>query len=143
MAQQKRKLRPVPPSDAGSQRKLSKERRFSKTDLGKYTIAWNALPHFVSFGNQKNFQFFTQSLKDEFPDGFEPDEEWYRSFRAKAILFRSVHKLVRTAKFPAYQATFGQSSSCSDTRRLRAQFVISASRSTTRSRLRRRSISDF
>ena len=63
--------------------------------------AWNGLPHFVSFGNQKNFQFFMQSLKDDFPDGFVPDEACYRSFIAKAILFRSVQKLVRTAKVEA------------------------------------------
>lgn len=81
-----------------------KDRRFSKTDLAKYLNAWNGLPHLVSFGNQKNFQFFMQALKEEHPDGFTPDAEWFRAFIAKAILFRTVHALVRAAKFPAYQA---------------------------------------
>lgn len=45
-----------------------------------------------------------QSLKEEHPDGFEPDAEWYRAFIAKAIVFRAVQAMVRAAKFPAYQA---------------------------------------
>lgn len=81
-----------------------KDRRFSKTDLAKYLNTWNGLPHLVSFGNQKNFQFFMQWLKDAHPDGLEPDGVWYRAFIAKAILFRSVQKMVRAAKFGAYQA---------------------------------------
>ncbi|HZT26472.1 MAG TPA: AIPR family protein [Pseudolabrys sp.] len=81
-----------------------KERRFSKTDLAKYLNAWDGLPHQVSFGNQKNFQFFMQSLKDEHPDGFEPDVGWYKAFIAKAILFRTVQSIVRAQKFAAYQA---------------------------------------
>ena len=54
-----------------------KERRFSKTDMAKYLNAWEGQAHQVSFGNQKNFQFFMQSLKDEYPVGFEPDAAWY------------------------------------------------------------------
>jgi hypothetical protein len=81
-----------------------KERRFSKTDLAKYLNAWDGLPHLVSCGSQKNFQFFMQALKDERADGFAPDEAWYKTFIAKAIVFRSVQNLVRRARFPAYQA---------------------------------------
>ena len=81
-----------------------KERRFSKTDLAKYLNAWNGFPHFVSFGNQKNFQFFMQSLKGDHPEGFEPDAAWYKAFIAKAIVFRTVQKRVRAVKFAAYQA---------------------------------------
>lgn len=81
-----------------------KDRRFSKTDLAKYLNAWNGLPHQVSFGNQKNFQSFMQGLKDQHPDGFLPDEEWYKAFIAKAIVFRTVQAIVRARKFSAYQA---------------------------------------
>ena len=81
-----------------------KDRRFSKTDLAKYLNAWNGQPHLVSFGNQKNFQFLMQSLKDEYPDGFEPDAGWFKAFIVKVILFRVAQKIVRAAKFPAYQA---------------------------------------
>jgi hypothetical protein len=58
----------------------------------------------VSFGNQKNFQSFMQSLKEQYPDGFVPDEEWYRAFIAKAIVFRTTQALVKARKFSAYQA---------------------------------------
>jgi len=81
-----------------------KERRFSKTDLAKYLNVWDQLPHHVSFGNQKNFEFFMQSLKEQYPGGFVPDEEWYRAFIAKAIVFRTTQTLVKARKFSAYQA---------------------------------------
>ena len=81
-----------------------KELRFSKADLAKYIHAWDGLPHLVSLGNQKNFQSFMQGLKDQYPDGFTPDENWYRKLIAKAIVFRTVLALVRAGKFPAYQA---------------------------------------
>ena len=81
-----------------------KDRRFSKTDLAKYLNAWNGLPHQVSFGNQKNFQSFMQALKEQHPDGYVPDEEWFRSFIAKAILFRATQAIIKAHKFPAYQA---------------------------------------
>jgi len=81
-----------------------KERRFSKTDLAKYLNAWEGQAHQVSFGNQKNFQFFMQCLKDEYPDGFEPDTAWYKEFIAKAILFRATQSIVKAKKFAAFQA---------------------------------------
>jgi hypothetical protein len=85
-------------------RETPKDRRFSKTDLAKYLNAWKGSPHLVSFGSQKNFQYFMQSLKDDAPEGFLPDQSWYRAFIAKAILFRSVQKITKSQKFPAYQA---------------------------------------
>jgi hypothetical protein len=81
-----------------------KQRRFSKTDLAKYLNAWGGRPDLVSFGNQKNFQSFMQGLKEQYPDGFEPDESWFRASIAKAILFRAVQGIVKAGKFPAYQA---------------------------------------
>ena len=81
-----------------------KSRRFSKTDLAKYLNAWDGLPHLVSFGNQKNFQFFMQALKEKHPEGWLPDSGWYKAFIAKAIIFRATHAAVKAAKFPAYQA---------------------------------------
>lgn len=93
---------------AGQKRRFAqetpKERRFSKTDLAKYLNAWEGHAHQVSFGNQKNFQFFMQVLKDEHPDGFEPDAVWFKAFVAKAILFRATLSIVRAKKFAAFQA---------------------------------------
>jgi hypothetical protein len=81
-----------------------KERAFAKTDLAKYLNAWNGLPHLVSYGSQKNFQYFMQTLKDEHADGFIPDEKWYREFTAKLIIFRTTQEIVKRQKFAAYQA---------------------------------------
>jgi AIPR protein len=85
-------------------RETPKDRRFSKTDLAKYLNAWSGAPHLVSYGSQKNFQYFMQSMKDSHPEGFLPDENWYKAFIAKTILFRSVQKIAKSQKFPAYQA---------------------------------------
>ena len=49
-------------------------------------------------------QHFMQQLKQDHPQGFTPDAIWYRAFIAKLILFRSIQRVVKTAKFPAYQA---------------------------------------
>ncbi len=81
-----------------------KQRRFSKTDLAKTLNSWAGRPDLVSYGNQKNFQHFMQSLKQDHPDGFVPDENWYRAFVAKMILFRTVQDVVKAIRFPAYQA---------------------------------------
>src|SRR5262249_44848121 len=81
-----------------------KARRFSKTDLAKYLTAWEGFPHQVSFGNQKNFQSFMQKLKEQYPDGYVPDEKWFRTFIAKIIVFRTTQAIVKARKFPAYQA---------------------------------------
>lgn len=81
-----------------------KNRRFSKTDLAKTLNTWAGRPDLVSYGNQKNFQHFMQQLKQDHPDGFVPDASWYRAFIAKTLLFRAVHDVVKSAKFPAYQA---------------------------------------
>jgi AIPR protein len=62
------------------------------------------LPHLVSYGGQKNFQYFMQSLKDEHAGGFIPDENWYKDFIAKAIIFKTTQEIVKKQKFPAYQA---------------------------------------
>ena len=80
------------------------ERRISKTDVAKYLNAWGGFPHLVSYGNQKNFQYFMQRLKEEYPGGFEPDSNWYKALIGKAIVFRTAQKIVRSKKFPAYQA---------------------------------------
>jgi AIPR protein len=43
-------------------------------------------------------------MKEQYPTGFSPDVEWYRSFIAKAIVFRSAQDIVKARKFAAYQA---------------------------------------
>jgi hypothetical protein len=43
-------------------------------------------------------------IKEQYPEGFSPDETWYKAFIGKAILFRTVQAIVKARKFPAYQA---------------------------------------
>jgi hypothetical protein len=81
-----------------------KDRVFAKTDLAKYLNAWNGLPYLVSYGSQKNFQYFMQALKDEHAAGFIPDEKWFRTFIAKLIIFRTTQDIIKLQKFAAYQA---------------------------------------
>ncbi|MBG6080831.1 AIPR family protein [Rubrivivax gelatinosus] len=85
-------------------RETPKERRFSKTDLAKFLNTWEGYPHQVSFGGQKNFQFFMQRLKERHPDGFVPDEPWFHRLVAIAVMHRALTKVVRGIGFPAYQA---------------------------------------
>jgi hypothetical protein len=95
-------------SDAAAVRRFlleaPKDRVFTKTDLAKCLNAWNCRPHLVSHGSQKNFHHFMQALRDEYSNGFRPDEKWYRDFIAKLIIFRTAQDLVKAQKFAAYQA---------------------------------------
>lgn len=74
------------------------QQRFSKTDLAKYINAWDHKPHLVSYGAQKNFDYFMQGLRvGQFPD-WTPDEAYYRRLIALAILWRAGHAVVRREK---------------------------------------------
>ncbi len=45
-----------------------------------------------------------QRLKERYPDGYVPDEAWFRRLVAIAIMHRALTKVVRGIGFPAYQA---------------------------------------
>ena len=75
---------------------------FTKTDLAKYENTWDQLPFQVSEGAQKNFHKFMLRLKDR--KGFVPDEAYYQSLIAKAILFRQTEKLVQKQQYGGYRA---------------------------------------
>ncbi|MGM4889903.1 AIPR family protein [Tardiphaga sp. 11_C7_N12_6] len=81
-----------------------RERRLSKTDLAKYLNAWDGFPHLVSYGNQKNFQFFMQAMKERKSPSAELDQTWFKALIAKGLIFRAVQSIVKSRKFPAYQA---------------------------------------
>ena len=79
-----------------------KQRRLSKLDVARYLAAWSGQPYRVCLGGQKNFQYFMQRLKNEPPP--PPDTEWFKRLVAIGILYRSVERIVRAMKFPAYGA---------------------------------------
>ena len=72
-----------------------KRQRFAKTDLAKFINVWRGKPHIVSRGAQKNFADFARFIGSEWnlqADAF--NEMYYREVVAKAIVFRSVERLV-------------------------------------------------
>ena len=82
-----------------------KKQVFTKTDLAKFLNVWREKPHVVSGGAQKNFADFAASIGREWnsnSDGF--NEMFYREAVAKAIVFRSVEKLV--TEQPWYQGGY-------------------------------------
>lgn len=85
-------------------RETPKDRRFSKTDLAKALSGWEGHPDEVSYGNQKNFQFFMQRLRDNRESLSRLDEAWFRRLITLIILLRAVQKMVKKEKFSAYQA---------------------------------------
>jgi hypothetical protein len=80
------------------------QRRFTKPEVAKYLNAWDQKPNLVSYGNQKNFDYFMQGLIAGKSGDWAPDQTYYRQLIAKAILYRAVQKIVRGEKFPAHQA---------------------------------------
>jgi len=83
---------------------IPSSRKITKTDLAKFLNAWDRNPHLVSFGSQNNFERFMERFAygedGEMP---LPDVATYKQMIAKAIVFKTVQKLVRPM-FPAFQA---------------------------------------
>lgn len=67
----------------------------TKTDLAKFENSYRCLPHVVSLGAQKNFAELAKAIGGEWGkrEGHF-DEVWFRRLIAKAIIFRSIEKLV-------------------------------------------------
>ena len=78
---------------------------FTKTDLAKFVNVWREKPDIVSRGAQKNFADFASfigSQWDKRPDSF--NEMYYREAVAKAVIFKSVERLVTDQ--PWYQGGY-------------------------------------
>ena len=78
-------------------------RKITKTDLAKYINTWDQKPDVVSLGSQKNFMLFMELVEDKETQNSLPDLVFFKRTIAKAIFFKTVHKLVRQM-FPAFQA---------------------------------------
>lgn len=72
-----------------------------KTDLAKFENSWRQLPYVVSMGAQKNFIIFAEYVGKEWgEDGHLFDNDYYfREFISRAILFKSVEKLISAAEW--------------------------------------------
>lgn len=80
-------------------------RKLTKTDLAKYVVAWEGKPDVVSLGAQKCFDRFMAATPsaDEGGAATALDSPAYKAMVAKAIIYKSVQKLVR----PMFQAFQG------------------------------------
>ena len=68
---------------------------FTKTDLAKFENSWSGKPEIVSLGAQKNFAEFARQLGNRWKKSeSEFGEVWYKRMIAKAIIFRSLERLV-------------------------------------------------
>ena len=72
-----------------------KRQRFAKTDLAKFINVWRGKPDIVSKGAQKNFADFAGYIGSNWKGPANAfNEMYYRDAVAKAIVFRSVERLV-------------------------------------------------
>jgi len=69
---------------------------FTKTDLAKFENSWRCKPHIVSYGAQKNFAELARVIGEEWgkSDGSQFDEVWFQWLVAKAIIFRTLERIV-------------------------------------------------
>lgn len=83
------------------QRLNPRSQMFVKTDIAKFENSWLRKPHIVSRGAQKNFSAFAAYVAAKWgKDGRQFNNEGYfREVVARAILFRSVEKLVSSASW--------------------------------------------
>lgn len=75
----------------------------TKTDLAKVIMSWDMRPDIVSLGAQKCFIFFTETMRKESKNCY-PNDEYYKRFIAKTILFRTMEKIVMAQRFGGYKA---------------------------------------
>lgn len=69
---------------------------FTKTDLAKYENSYRGKPHIVSYGAQKNFAELARVIGEEWSrnDGLQFDEIWFQWLVAKAIIFKTLERIV-------------------------------------------------
>lgn len=73
-----------------------KSQFFTKTDLAKFENSYRCKPHIVSYGAQKNFSELAKSIGEEWGKNNGPqfDEIWFQRLIAKAIIFKTLERIV-------------------------------------------------
>ena len=70
-----------------------KSQSFTKTDLAKYEMVWEQVPHIVSRGAQESFATYAKLIGQRWSkDNDQFGELYYRTAIARAILFRTLEK---------------------------------------------------
>lgn len=72
-----------------------KKQVITKTDLAKFLVVWDGLPHVVSTGAQKNFAQFAANVGKEWSEHSDRfNEAFFREAVAKAIIFKATEVIV-------------------------------------------------
>ncbi len=92
------------PRKAKFDSKYPKSQKLVKEDIARCCNIWNGLPQIVSKGGQKNFIRFMESLPKDIGKDWEPSVDEYKSYIAKAILYREVASIAKIVhKIPAFR----------------------------------------
>ncbi|MGQ0467906.1 MAG: AIPR family protein [Sporichthyaceae bacterium] len=72
-----------------------KSQLLAKTDLSKFSLVWDGVPHIVGRGAQKHFAYFAQEIAKQWErDETQFSEVYFKQAMAKAIVFRRLESLV-------------------------------------------------
>lgn len=83
-------------------KKFPSSQCINKTDVARYVMTWERLPHVVGTGAEKNYQAFQKTFIDA--KKLVPDDAWFQEMIGKAIIFETCDRLVRLTKIPGYKA---------------------------------------
>jgi hypothetical protein len=83
------------------QKENPKNKVISKTNIAKYYMSWNQMPHIVSKGGETNFEAFINLIDD---NEINVDSTFYKETVAKGILFNTCDKIVKELEFAGYKA---------------------------------------
>ncbi len=95
------------PTDAKRRRfekSMPPSKRFSKVDVAKYINSWAMLPHIVSLGGQKNFNYFMSKVIKLRGKEWQINDEFYRILVGKAILYKTAEVIVKHNEIPSYRS---------------------------------------
>ena len=86
------------------EKSMPPSKRFSKVDVAKYINSWEMLPHIVSLGGQKNFNYFMNKILKTRGKDWQPNVEFYKTLVGKAILYKTAEVIVKHNEIPSYRS---------------------------------------
>jgi len=90
-------------AEARFKRKYDRARRFDKSELAKYELAWLQMPHVVAAGAEKSLAIF-MNLEHGPASAGVPDEKYYRRLIAKAVLWAETDRVIGALDLGGYKA---------------------------------------
>lgn len=90
-------------AEARFKRKYDRTRRFDKSALAKFELAWLQMPQIVAAGAEKSLATF-MNLEHGPASGGVPDEKYYRRLVAKAVLWAETDKVIGSLDLGGYKA---------------------------------------